>query len=76
MTKADNIYCEIRNSIIGKKETSRNVIYKISKTVYLSTLLKGSETWVKLDKQKSRITSSEMKYLRSEGKQGKKERIR
>ena len=39
----------------------------------VSTLLYGSETWVMLDKHKSRMSSSEMKYLRIEGK--KKERL-
>ena len=55
---------------------SSNVKTKIYKTVYLPTLLYGSETWVMLRKHKSRVAFSELKYLnRLEGK-ARKDRIR
>ena len=50
-----------------------NVETKICKTVYLSTLLFAPETWVMLDNHTSRVTSSEMKYLRQLERKTRKE---
>jgi hypothetical protein len=38
VAKANNVYYQICNGIIGKKEISTNVNTKIYKTAYLSTL--------------------------------------
>ena len=61
-TKANNTYYQICNSITDKKGISTKVKTKIYKIVYLPSLLHGLETWIMLDKHKSRVTSSEMKY--------------
>ena len=76
VNKANGIYYQIYNSIIGKKEISTKVKIQVYKTVYIPTLLYGSETWVMLDKHKSRITSSEMKYLRKIKGKTRRDRVR
>ena len=49
---------------------------RIYNTVYLPTLLYGSESWTVLSKHESRITSTEMKYLRKCIGKTRRDRIR
>ena len=64
INKANQIYYQINQTLIGKKEINNVTKMRIYNTVYLPTLLYGSESWKILSKHESRITSTEMKYLR------------
>ena len=58
------MYYQTNQTTVGKKEINNNTKIRIYKMVYLPTLLYGSESWTVLTKYESRITGSEMRYLR------------
>lgn len=64
IAKANQIYYSICNSIVGHRDVGQETKLHIYKSVYLPTLTYGSESWIMLDKQVSRITGAEMRYLR------------
>lgn len=58
------LFYGINRGFINKKEISNKTKLTVYKTVYLPTLLYGSETWVLTEKQHKKIQVQEMKYLR------------
>lgn len=62
--KANTVYYQICNTVVGKREVGRDVKLHIFKSVYLPILLYGAESWIMTDRQKSRVTAAEMKFLR------------
>lgn len=58
----------INRGFLNKKEISSKTKLTIYKTVYLPTLLYGSETWVMTEKLHKKIQVLEMKYLRKVAK--------
>ena len=64
MQKANQIYYQLANIIVGNKELKEDTKMRIYKTVLVLTLLHGTESLTVLDKHKNRMQASEMKYLR------------
>ena len=64
ISAAARLYMSMRNGFINKKEISRKTKMNIYKSIYLPTLLYGSESWILTEKQKSKLQAAEMKYLR------------
>lgn len=64
ISKANQVYYQISNSIIRHREGGMETKKHIYKSVYLPTLTYVSESWIMLDKQANRITAAEMKFLR------------
>ena len=62
--QANKIYYAINNTILGKNEISRETKLQIYKSVYVPTLLYGSESWPINHRIESQIVASEMKFLR------------
>lgn len=76
IAKATGIYYQICNTIVGKREVTNQVKLHIFKAVFLPTLLYGSESLVTLDRNMSRMTAIEMKYLRRVAGKTRRDRIR
>ncbi|XP_066904476.1 uncharacterized protein [Halyomorpha halys] len=67
--KANAVYYQIYNTVIGKCEVCKNVKLHFYKSVSLPILLYGAESWILTDWQESRVTAVEMKFLqRTAGK--------
>nr|XP_014280962.1 uncharacterized protein LOC106683788 [Halyomorpha halys] len=67
---------QIYNTVIGKREIGMNVKLHIYKSVFLPILLFGAESWILTDRQESRLTTTEMKFLgRTVGK-AKRDHVR
>ncbi|XP_030759925.1 uncharacterized protein LOC115885229 [Sitophilus oryzae] len=58
------LYQAIKNSFLNKKEISRAVKMSVYKTVFISTLIFGCESWVLTKRLKSKIQRMNMLYLR------------
>jgi hypothetical protein len=68
--KANQVYYQINQTVVGNKEINSNTKKRIYKAVCLPTLLCGAVSWTVLIKHESKITGAEMRYLRrSTGKQ-------
>lgn len=76
ITRANQVYYQVCNSIIGHREVGVETKRHVYKSVYLPTLIYGSESWVMLDKQTSRITAAEMRFLRRAVGKTRRDRIR
>lgn len=61
--KVNIVSYQICNTVVGKREVGRNVKLHIFKSVHLPILLYGKERWILTDRQKSRGTAIEMKFL-------------
>ena len=59
--KANQVYCQINQAIVGKKEINNNTKMIIYETVYLPALHCGSESLTILTKHESRITGTDMR---------------
>ena len=64
ISQATKTYYQINKTIVNKKEVSEKTKMQIYRTVFLPTLLYGSESWARTTKTDQRITATEMKYLR------------
>jgi hypothetical protein len=64
MLNAGKLYHAINKRFLGKKESSQKTKMAICSSIYIPTLLYGSESWVITEKQKQNIQTAEMKYLR------------
>lgn len=73
---ANNVYYQICNTVVGKREVDKRVKIHIFKAIYLPTILYGSGSWVLLEKLKSRIVALEMKYLRRVVSRTRRDHIR
>ena len=76
ITKANNVYYSINNTIIGKKEISTKTKMSIFQSIYIPTLTYGMESIPLTKAAESRITAMEMKYLRKTVNVTKRDRIR
>lgn len=76
ISKGNRTYYQINNTLIGKKEISIKAKMHLYKTIYTPTLLYSSETWTMTDKQKSKITTAEMRYLRRVVGKTRRDRVR
>ena len=61
---ANNVYHQLNQCLLGKKEVTKNNKIQIYKTIFLPILTFGAETWIMLEKHESKVTASEMKFLR------------
>jgi hypothetical protein len=52
------------NTIQGKKEVKPKTKIQIYKSVYIRTLIYGTESWPVTTKYENRIIATEMKFLR------------
>ena len=64
ISKANNIYYQLNNTILGKKEINTKTKLQVYNSIYVPTLTYGSESWIINKRIESRITASEMKCLR------------
>jgi hypothetical protein len=70
-------FCEnFRNTIVGNKELKEDTKMRVYKTVFIPTLLYGTESLTILDKHKNRMQPSEMKYLRKVTEKTRRDQIR
>nr|XP_014272741.1 uncharacterized protein LOC106678629 [Halyomorpha halys] len=74
--KANNIYNQICNTVVGKCEVERKVKLHIFNAIYHPNILYGSESWVLLNRLRNRITASEMKYFRKVASRTRREHFR
>ena len=74
--KANNIYYQINNTVLGKKEMPNKTKLQVYKTTILPTITYGAESWVVNTKIESRITATEMKCLRKIAGRTRKDKIR
>jgi hypothetical protein len=64
LQKAKQIFYQLANTIVGNKELNEDTEMRVYKTVFVPTLLYGTESLTILDKRKNRMQASEMKFLR------------
>jgi hypothetical protein len=62
--KANQIYYEINNTVLGKKGVDLQTKIQIYKSVHIPALTYGAESWHLTTRHESRITATEMKFLR------------
>ncbi|XP_014278470.1 uncharacterized protein [Halyomorpha halys] len=74
--KVNVLYYHLCNTVIEKRKVENNVKVHIFKAIHLPTLLYGSESWVPLDKDLSRDTAMEMRYLWKVAGRTRRDRIR
>jgi hypothetical protein len=65
MSKAKQIYYQINNTVIGKKEVQTETKMQLCKSVYVAILSFAAASWATRSKNENRITAAEMKLLRS-----------
>ena len=63
MKNANNVYHQLNQCLLGKKDVTKNTKIQIYKTVFLHMLTYGAETRTMLEKLESRMTASEMKFI-------------
>jgi hypothetical protein len=76
LQKANQIYYQLVITAVGNKELKDDVKMRIYKTVFVPTLLYGTESLTVLDKHKNRMQASEMKYLRKVTEKTRRDQIR
>ena len=76
IAKANNIYYQLNHTILGKKEINTKTKIQVYNTIYVPTLIYGSESWTINKRVESRITASEMKCLRKIHGVTRKDKIR
>jgi hypothetical protein len=74
--KTNQIFYQLVNTIVGNKALKEDTKMRIFKTVFLPTLLYGTESVTILDKHKNRMQASEMKYLRKVTGKTRRDQIR
>lgn len=74
--KATNVYFQINNTLIGKKEVSQEAKKRVFNSVYIPTLTYGSESWPTSKSQESKVVAAEMKYLRRSIGKTRRDRLR
>jgi hypothetical protein len=62
--KANQIFYQLANTIAGNAELKEDTKIRLYTTVFVPTLLYGTERLTILDKHKNRTQASEMKYFR------------
>ena len=62
--KANQIYYEINNMVLGKKEVDLKTKIQIYKSVHIPVLIYGAESWPLTTKHENRIIVTETKFLR------------
>lgn len=70
------LFNSIKNSFLGKKEIPKDIRVEIFKKVVTPILIYGAETWTMTEKQKSKITAIEMRFLRKMENKTKIDKIR
>ena len=73
---ANNIHYQINRMIINKKEIETKTKLQIYKTIYVPTLLYGSESWPMNTRIEQQVTATEMKYLRRVANKTRRDRER
>ena len=73
ISKANQIYYQINNIVIGKKEVQTETQMQLCKSVYVPILSSAADSWATRSKNENRITAAEMKFLRSLGKNKKRQ---
>lgn len=59
-----NVYCAISNGVLNKREVSANAKKNVYKAVFRPILTYGCESWTLTRRQKEKLQTVEMKYLR------------
>jgi hypothetical protein len=62
--KANQVFYQLANTTVGNEELKEDAKMRIYKTVFVLTLLYGTESVTILDEHTNRMQASEMKYLR------------
>jgi hypothetical protein len=70
------MYCQLANTVVGNKELKEDTNMRIYKTIFMLTLLFGTESVTILDKHKNRMQTSDMKYLRNVVGKTRRDQIR
>ena len=76
ITKTNKLYYAINKGFTNRTEISRHTKMKVFKVIYRPILTYGSESWILTQRQKSKITAVEMRYLRRVKGVTRKDRIR
>ena len=74
--KASQVYGQLGQSFINKKELTTKTKMSIFNAVYCPTLMYGSECWTLETRDKSRLQATEMKFLRRVVGKTKRDKIR
>jgi hypothetical protein len=74
--KESQVYYQTNQTVVGKKECNDNIKMGIYKTLYLRTLLSGSESWIMIPKHESKITGTVIRYVRKCVGKARRDRIR
>ena len=62
--KASAVMRALHNSVVMKRELSKKAKLSILKTVFVSILTNGHESWVMTERVRSQVQASEMQFLR------------
>jgi uncharacterized protein YukE len=76
IAKTGRLYNSIKSNFLGKKEIPKQIKTEIVKKIVKPTLTYACESWTLTQKQKSRITSTEMRFLRRIEGKTRKDKIR
>jgi hypothetical protein len=76
MSKANQIYYQINNTVIGKKEVQTETKMKLCKSVYVAILSYAAESWARTSTNENRITAAEMKFVRRSLGKSRRDRCR
>lgn len=73
---ANRLYHLLKTPLIGKKELSQKTKMTVFKTIFVPSLIFGSESWILSRRLKSQLQATEMKFLRKIKGVTRKDKIR
>jgi hypothetical protein len=64
ISKANQIYCQINNTVTGKNEVQTETEMQLCKSVCVPILSYAAESWTTTSTNENRITAAKMEFLR------------